>query len=1393
MDEQNTQRASENKLNQDNSKIGINLAPIYKNQGDVHIGAKKEEVEALFNKKFDELEQTLGQAAKQLRAEINDAMVAKMGEFIAQWAKEQSKHAQNERLTLSMADLEGLANNGDITDCISKLLIAQQENGSSIEELRNALQESQKEFEAITKSIYYDLNKGRKKFFVIALIGVVFIAAILFVLIAIFSSVKEAVEKTTGNNSPNSSVETILPDLTYEVSDDGTYAILTEAKITTQGTTCEIASEYKGLPVTEIGKNAFYNSINLKEVAIPASVTKIGSLAFYGCSKLESISIPAGVTEIGASAFSGCKKLTTITIPDQVKVLEENLFYDCISLTNLTLGSGIERIENGVFTGCSNNLTVKYTKSTEDWEKVEKKGDSAAYLKGVEVLHEHTASTWITDVESTCTEAGSQHIECTICNMVLERGSIAAIGHDYGEWMEVTAATCTEVGIEERVCSHNSEHIESRGIDMIPHTESAWITDVEATCTETGSQHTECTVCKTRLQEESIEKIAHIESAWITDKAATCTETGSKHTECTDCEEELETETISALGHDYGEWREVKAVTCTEVGIEIRSCRRDSTHTESRGIDKIPHTPSEWIEDKTATCTETGKKHTECSVCKTTLQEGTIDKIAHTESEWIIDKAATCTETGKKHTECSICRTTLQEGTIDKIAHTESEWIIDKAATCTETGKRHTECSVCKTTLQEETIDKIAHTPSEWIIDKAATCTEDGSRYTKCTVCEATLTTETIPALGHDYSEWTVVKAATCTKEGMEARLCERDNFTEGREIAKTAHTESDWIIDKEATYIEEGCKHTECIVCKTILREETIDKIAHIEVYEIKIYAIEATQKSNGGYATTDEAIKTIYYKDEEVYKGEVVSEAGFYLESTCQNKISSNYNFYLDLSSKYEELVSNFNLAGCYTSSITNNGHSYATVSGSAFIDENGKILETSVVKNITLYAMCIPKSITITFKDYDGLTQSKTKTVSEKTFYYGEAGDAKSLIAWEIDQPERTYYTFNGYTTNDTMYFNASGKCITDVCNSLDAGFYTLTAKWSRTSSYTYISSSAYTDVSAQAVYTLSKISEASTENYLLVSDVDLNGETWTPISTFSGIFDGDGHKISNINTSKNSGVSGGKAYSGGFIQINSGTIKSVVFENITVNTSITQYTNDNRYFYVGGVVGYNSGTVNNIVVYSSSVYGELLHQYDQNGAPNQFVFVGGLLGYNTNCLTNCYVEGTTVSGFVNAKKNYCWSTAVVGGVCAESSSVANISYLISCNNTIKAKSRGGFWGGINKDDGTLTCYSGYVIGVNYGSVSNIISCNQADGSINNSFENACDNPNHRSYSGLLIARSDTPVTNGYSVSGNCWLIGNSQDMISAMEDNEAILNNTTAWTARYDGKIVFKWMV
>lgn len=78
-----------------------------------------------------------------------------------------------------------------------------------------------------------------------------------------------------------------------------------------------IPSEYNGLPVTSIGKNAFVGTY-LSKVEIPNSVKSIETNAFGRCTYLESITIPSSVTSIGRQAFSGCTSLLSVNISDVV-------------------------------------------------------------------------------------------------------------------------------------------------------------------------------------------------------------------------------------------------------------------------------------------------------------------------------------------------------------------------------------------------------------------------------------------------------------------------------------------------------------------------------------------------------------------------------------------------------------------------------------------------------------------------------------------------------------------------------------------------------------------------------------------------------------------------------------------------------------------------------------------------------------------------------------------------------------------------------------------------------------------------------------------------------------------------------------------------------------------
>jgi hypothetical protein len=88
----------------------------------------------------------------------------------------------------------------------------------------------------------------------------------------------------------------------------------------------DIPAYIDGIPVTEIGANAFANNTKITSVHIPNSVKVIGIGAFQNCPSLTSVSIPSSVTEIGYYAFLKCTNLSAITIPSSVKSIGYSAF-----------------------------------------------------------------------------------------------------------------------------------------------------------------------------------------------------------------------------------------------------------------------------------------------------------------------------------------------------------------------------------------------------------------------------------------------------------------------------------------------------------------------------------------------------------------------------------------------------------------------------------------------------------------------------------------------------------------------------------------------------------------------------------------------------------------------------------------------------------------------------------------------------------------------------------------------------------------------------------------------------------------------------------------------------------------------------------------------------------
>lgn len=68
--------------------------------------------------------------------------------------------------------------------------------------------------------------------------------------------------------------------------------------------------------VVEIGRRAFYEMYDIKEIILPKSCTVIGDSAFFHCRELKTLTINGPVTSFGDDATWGCESLENFTIPE---------------------------------------------------------------------------------------------------------------------------------------------------------------------------------------------------------------------------------------------------------------------------------------------------------------------------------------------------------------------------------------------------------------------------------------------------------------------------------------------------------------------------------------------------------------------------------------------------------------------------------------------------------------------------------------------------------------------------------------------------------------------------------------------------------------------------------------------------------------------------------------------------------------------------------------------------------------------------------------------------------------------------------------------------------------------------------------------------------------------
>ncbi|MBQ8793668.1 MAG: metallophosphoesterase, partial [Clostridia bacterium] len=147
------------------------------------------------------------------------------------------------------------------------------------------------------------------------------------------------------------------------------------------------------------------------------------------------------------------------------------------------------------------------------------------------------------------------------------------------------------------------------------------------------------------------------------------------------------------------------------------------------------------------------------------------------------------------------------------------------------------------------------------------------------------------------------------------------------------------------------------------------------------------------------------------------------------------------------------------------------------------------------------------------------------------------------------------------------------------------------------------------------------------YKLANNIDASGVEWTPITTFTGLLDGNGYTISGLNIGKDAAYA--RAYTAyGLIGTLSGDVRNLKLTDIYYNTYTATATS--TYSYIGGIAAIvKQGRINNCYI-----DGEIID------TTTKHIRVGGIAGHASGTweIKNCFSNVDITAGY---------STSVTGG--------------------------------------------------------------------------------------------------------------------------------------------------
>lgn len=159
--------------------------------------------------------------------------------------------------------------------------------------------------------------------------------------------------------------------------------------------------------------------------------------------------------------------------------------------------------------------------------------------------------------------------------------------------------------------------------------------------------------------------------------------------------------------------------------------------------------------------------------------------------------------------------------------------------------------------------------------------------------------------------------------------------------------------------------------------------------------------------------------------------------------------------------------------------------------------------------------------------------------------------------------------------------------------------------------------------------------------LTRNIDLDGHKWTPIRTFDGTFEGQGHTVSNMYVEEKDAVSGFFGYLSG----------GALVKDLTVADAEVVVPPTNGYFYQGVFAGW----ANNASVINCGTSGSLTVDASGSDVPSVGGFIGSCKG-NTS-LRNC-------RSFVDVKATSTEEPVMLGGMVGQWENAADGAEMVDC---------------------------------------------------------------------------------------------------------------------------------